>query len=964
MLRMHITLVAVSIAFLIATQAAKAAPWITADWAGSEPSFPPGSLYWQTDEYQTCPVLFRTVLDVESKPVSLAGFRALVPQYAYVFLNGRQITTYEGQGEGRPEAPLAAELTHLLRPGRNVFIVSTSARGFALQGVIAYRGGARQSFGSDPGRWKVQKFAPLTMLEYEPCMRPDFDDSKWFSVKQMPGRKSVAPSIPELEEQVRARARDRLQRLDQDGLWRLQMLRDKGIVIADWEAHGWSGSTGRFPDWMLKLADPKNGGTQVRAGAIHTRAEALTRYVLLADEVTNLANQAAGLQALGAPEADVAACRNAAEALEGGVKQVEAALRSHRYDRALAAIERAEPIVATPRQGRPINRLNAVSDNKFGWFDTGLLEGNDIGAWGLRVSSPASIFASPLSPAALITLSGTEFSLEGWGQLQPWRVYDKQVPAVGPVAMWAVAGGKLVTLKPNTDGTVYDRAQHGKLSENWILLVNDLSRGGGLPVQLVFLRAPDKIVFLAGEKGTTKVTVSFSRPGERLFALRPLKEWRGFLEESKVLTADLTDPRALEEAQPYVDACRLWSRAVLNYPVTFSEVLLPDPADRWSLRVADIYNYLESQDEWDTQALRLAPLPPLASYGLMVGYPGLSASGDAKTFGSRGIWGDYVAVAGSSHIAYRIPVDRIRRFGGFTAYCYGPTDIGGPGGMKEIEAVKRTGANSWRPQHNQTGEAAMRTLQWCWEQGLQNVFNADEKWILDVVEHYRTLARACKGYPPDAVAYDLLNEPETRDPTAYNALVRKITTAIREIDETHLIYYEVIPQWGIGAKPYPEAAFRNLEPTGDDLTCYSFHDYENRLEPRWPNQERDVRTILARWIPALRYSIAQHRPIHLGEFGAFEQTEESVFDNRCAETMMLDYLKVFDQFGWHWQYYSNRGICRVRSDGSLAESYVQAASRRYFARGTFNVHYPGRRELPMLSRLGTPVSAQRWAPWR
>jgi hypothetical protein len=54
--------------------------------------------------------------------------------------------------------------------------------------------------------------------------------------------------------------------------------------------------------------------------------------------------------------------------------------------------------------------------------------------------------------------------------------------------------------------------------------------------------------------------------------------------------------------------------------------------------------------------------------------------------------------------------------------------------------------------------------------------------------------------------------------------------------------------------------------------------------------------------------------------------------------MMMDYLRIFDQFGWHWHYYSNRGTTRVRKDGSLQESYIQKATRRYFAGGTFNVH--------------------------
>jgi hypothetical protein len=98
-----------------------------------------------------------------------------------------------------------------------------------------------------------------------------------------------------------------------------------------------------------------------------------------------------------------------------------------------------------------------------------------------------------------------------------------------------------------------------------------------------------------------------------------------------------------------------------------------------------------------------------------------------------------------------------------------------------------------------------------------------------------------------------------------------------------------------------------------------------------------VRDLLTRWIPAFRYSIDHRCPIHLGEFGGFEQTKESVYENPCALTMMLDYLRVFDQFGWHFHYYANRGVVRVREDDSLQESYVQEACRRYFGRGTFNL---------------------------
>ena len=183
--------------------------------------------------------------------------------------------------------------------------------------------------------------------------------------------------------------------------------------------------------------------------------------------------------------------------------------------------------------------------------------------------------------------------------------------------------------------------------------------------------------------------------------------------------------------------------------------------------------------------------------------------------------------------------------------------------------------------------------------------------------------------------------------------MRKITQAIRRHDTRHLIYVEAVPPWGPEAAPFPRGAFENLEPTGDARTVYSFHDYAFRLgriegrtraagsSARWPDASADMRDLAERWIPALRFAARHRVPIHLGEFGGFEQVDGvDVFTNRCALTMTLDFLNFFEQFGWHWHYYSNRGTTRVRSDGSLEESQVQRAHRRYFARGTFNRNRP------------------------
>lgn len=930
--RADVSVIALLVTLALAAPASGAGVWIAPDLADREPTFSPGSLFWKTNEYPTCPVLFRTVLEVGQQPMEYAGFRLRTSSFVYVFLNGRQIAGRNAPEEGAAAEPFDVEFTHLLRPGRNVFAISAPADGLALDGGIAYAEGQVQRFATDTKQWKAQKRPPLTMLEYEPCMQPDFDDRGWFSVREVPGER-VEVSDQDLRDLCEHLAAERLSRLDEDGRWRLQMLAQKGIAVVDWEGHGWAGAQ-RLPDWVRRTAASGEPAGETRPGSHHEKAEALTRYVRLADQQTNLRNHVAALAALKAPDRDITACREAAEQLEPILTQMRAAIEAGKPEEAVALAHEGEAVVAEAHQARLINDLCCCLDNKFGWFDTTAILDSDPERWGIRLGPEVETLSSPLSPAALLTVPGDELVIEGWTEQEPLRVYNKP-PVLGPVCAWAVLGGDVASLKPGDDGIVYDQATHGNLSENWIVLVEDMARGGRLPIQLVFLQNPKAVAFETSDEGTGQVSVTLSGADQQLFVLRPLKEWRGFLAEARTMTAD---PLTGADAEPYITQCRLWSRALLNYPITFSEAFIPDPDDRWALNVADVYNYIELEDEWGTQPLRLAPLPPLATYGLMVDYRGLKVISDAPVLGSWGVWGDHIAAVSTDHIVYHVPLDPIKRFGGFTSYCFGPTDIGGPGSRTELATVKRTGANSYRPQHNQTGQRAMDTLQWCAEQGLQNVFNTDEKWVPDVCEHYRKLAEQCKEYPPDAVAYDLLNEPETRDPRAYNALIRKTTKIIREIDKTHLIYVEVIPPWGPGAQPYPQGAFESLDSTGDDLTVYSFHDYEYRLPPRWPNDEHDVRDIVERWIPAFRFSIDNRCPIHLGEFGGFEQTKQSVYDNPCALTLMTDYLRVFDQFGWHWHYYANRGVVRVRQDGSLQESYVQEACRRYFARGTFNVH--------------------------
>jgi hypothetical protein len=938
------------------------AGWLAVDWQGREPIFEPGSLFWHTGEFSASPVLFRTVLTIPDKPLDFAAVRIQSRRYAYLFITrfdrfseldpfGRSIAKAEAPA-GQPDSivTLFADLTpHLIvdaglnTPDKVALLVSTPAEGFRFEAVVVFRDGTAQFLANDPNHWRAQKFPPLTVLESEPCMRPDFDDRSWFPVRVIGGDNTTSPNqlASELYAFVQQERQERLKRKMDELRWRLSLLRDKGIVIVDDEAKGFGGA-GRLPEWVRRASDELLRGMEAAKGEMLSVAvEALSLFVWTNDEMTNLANHVILWRALQQPERS-RQCEEKAREFAPLLQKAEMTLRQALLHSgasegtppelqmawgSLRTLRRKMLALRHPDKGKAlvINDLNGGQENKFGWFDTTALLDNDITRWGLRIETPATVFASPLSPAALFTVQGTEFTLSGWGELKPLRVYRKP-QNTGPVCLWAVIGKRVRSLRPQTDGIVYDRSIHGELSENWLLLVHDLARGGGLPIQIVCLQHPSKVVFHIGEKGTEAVTLLFDTPGAQVFVLKPLKEWRGLLRMAQELLEE-------QEFTPYLAQFRLWSRALLRYPIGFSEAFIHDPKDPNALIIANVYNYWEFRDAWNTEPLKLAPLPPLASYGLLRDYPGLQVLGDAKTLGSWGVWGDHIAVVEGDLIVYRVPVHPIKRFGGFTAFCFGPTDIGVPGNLTELDLIKRTGANSFRPQHNRADEAAMQLVRWCAERGLQHLFNVDEKWVPDVVAHYRRLAELCKDLPPDAVGYDLLNEPETREPRDYNALLRRITRAIREFDKIHPIYVEVIAPWGPGAQPYPESAFANLEPTGDPLTVYSFHDYEVRLMPRYPNEQVDIRSLLARWLPAFKFSIDHRAPIHLGEFGAFEQTEEDIYANRCAITLLLDYFRIFDRFGWHFHYYSNRGIVRVRRDGSIEESLVQEAFRRYFALG-------------------------------
>ena len=125
--------------------------------------------------------------------------------------------------------------------------------------------------------------------------------------------------------------------------------------------------------------------------------------------------------------------------------------------------------------------------------------------------------------------------------------------------------------------------------------------------------------------------------------------------------------------------------------------------------------------------------------------------------------------------------------------------------------------------------------------------------------------------------YDVINEPHwdlgTNAP-ALRELYIRITDAIREVDNNHIIFIE---------GNYFATTFDGLMPPWDDNMAYSFHKYNN---------ETDQGTI--QYLINIRN--ANNRPLWLGEFGEnsndwFRETVELMDENKGL-LRIIDILKV------------------------------------------------------------------------
>ena len=183
----------------------------------------------------------------------------------------------------------------------------------------------------------------------------------------------------------------------------------------------------------------------------------------------------------------------------------------------------------------------------------------------------------------------------------------------------------------------------------------------------------------------------------------------------------------------------------------------------------------------------------------------------------------------------------------------------------------------------------------------------DFRWHENFARLWREIAEYYKDNTT-IVAYELLNEPNMKKqikdtPSDWNALARKLTAAIREVDTYHTIM--------IGPVAWSSAnGFSSLKPTGDPNTIYTFHMYQPHQFTHqgvhnettgiyYPgtigNQVWNKETLREGMKPAVDFQKKHNLPrLYVGEFSAIIWSPGKSSYNYLRDLLEMEGYKVFE----------------------------------------------------------------------
>lgn len=213
-----------------------------------------------------------------------------------------------------------------------------------------------------------------------------------------------------------------------------------------------------------------------------------------------------------------------------------------------------------------------------------------------------------------------------------------------------------------------------------------------------------------------------------------------------------------------------------------------------------------------------------------------------------------------------------------------------------------------------------------------------------MIHLWQAIATRYRSWPSDLLLYDLLNEPTTLDAKPWLDLAARLTDAIRAVDPTRPLILE-------SHRKAAPSAFRDMIPTGDNYTLYSFHFYDplvfTHQHAEWasftdvydltvdypgkpPRPMVSVPEDIAReteieWNiqrledllePALEFRDRFDAPLYCGEFGVYLTAPR---DARFR--WLSDLLEVLSRhsIGWAYWSYKNMGFGLIYDEGNFGK---------------------------------------------
>jgi endoglucanase len=181
-----------------------------------------------------------------------------------------------------------------------------------------------------------------------------------------------------------------------------------------------------------------------------------------------------------------------------------------------------------------------------------------------------------------------------------------------------------------------------------------------------------------------------------------------------------------------------------------------------------------------------------------------------------------------------------------------------------------------------------------------------QKALDGAVFHWKMFARRYKGIPSSELSFDLINEPPTTaEETRHVEVVRALAEGIRQEDSNRLI---VADGKDVGRKPiFGIADLGVVQSTrGYDPISISHYKagwmvpsaFETQGVPTWPLKADDGTVwdkdlLREKLINTWRPLVDQGVPVHVGEWGSFNQTPHS-----AALAWMRDLLELWKEAGW------------------------------------------------------------------